>query len=140
MNERSREHTSVRIRQAILRISKGRPRDSKNVSMSISSVAREAGITPGCIHNSYPEYAREIRERSHDVGSRFSRSNTPTNEASRSSELKTKIRALTARLREEQKKNRLLMDEVARLQYLLRSTETQEKARKVLPFPPRKDC
>lgn len=45
---------------AISRIKRGRAR-TKETTISISSVAREAGVTPALIHNHYPSIAEEIR-------------------------------------------------------------------------------
>lgn len=48
------------LRLAIFRIERGRAH-SKATTLSISSVAREAGVTPALIHNHYPKIAEEIR-------------------------------------------------------------------------------
>lgn len=45
---------------AILRIQRGRAH-TKATKLSISSVAREAGVTPALIHNHYPDIAETIR-------------------------------------------------------------------------------
>lgn len=45
---------------AISRIKRGRSR-TKETKISISSVAREAGVSPALIHNHYPGIAEEIR-------------------------------------------------------------------------------
>lgn len=55
--------TVKELTSAIYRIQKGRPvRVAKEgLRLSISSVAREAGLTPAAIHNRYPQVAEKIR-------------------------------------------------------------------------------
>ncbi|MBN3799410.1 TetR family transcriptional regulator [Burkholderia sp. Ac-20392] len=48
------------LRLAIFRIERGRAH-TKATRLSVSSVAREAGVTPALIHNHYPAIAEEIR-------------------------------------------------------------------------------
>lgn len=50
------------LRLAILRIERGRSKTGEQ-KLSISAVAREAGVTPALIHNHYPAIAEEIRTR-----------------------------------------------------------------------------
>ena len=45
---------------AIFRIERGRAR-TKATKLSVSAVAREAGVTPALIHNHYPAVAEAIR-------------------------------------------------------------------------------
>lgn len=52
---RSREKTRQELQLAMLRVK------NKGVRMSISAVATEAAVTPGLIHNTYPDIAEEIR-------------------------------------------------------------------------------
>lgn len=52
---RSREQTREKLQLAILRVK------NKGLKVSISAVAIEAGVTPGLIHNTYPDIAEEIR-------------------------------------------------------------------------------
>lgn len=52
---RSREQTREELQLAMLRVR------NKGVKLSISAVAAEAGVTPGLIHNTYPDIAEEIR-------------------------------------------------------------------------------
>lgn len=51
------------LRRAILRIEHRRPKRIAKDScrLNISMVAREAGVTPACIHNNYPDIAEAIR-------------------------------------------------------------------------------
>jgi AcrR family transcriptional regulator len=57
------ELTAKTIRQAIVRIEKGRPRVVKpGRKLSIQSVAEEAGVSRATIHNNHPGLAERIRE------------------------------------------------------------------------------
>lgn len=57
------ELTAKTIRQAIVRIEKGRPKVVKpGRKLSIQSVAEEAGVSRATIHNNYPGLAERIRE------------------------------------------------------------------------------
>lgn len=55
--------TRTELRRAILRIEHKRPRvvSKERCRINISMVAREAGVTPACIHNNYPDVAEAIR-------------------------------------------------------------------------------
>lgn len=48
------------LRLAIYRIERGRAHTAAT-KLSVSAVAREAGVTPALIHNHYPSIAEEIR-------------------------------------------------------------------------------
>jgi hypothetical protein len=48
------------LRFAMLRIKRGRPNTGAK-QITIASVAREAGVSPGLIHNHYPQVADAIR-------------------------------------------------------------------------------
>jgi hypothetical protein len=58
--------TRRELHKAILRIAHGRPRRiaKDRCRLNISMVAREAGLTPACIHNNYPDVAELIRQKS----------------------------------------------------------------------------
>ncbi|RQW71834.1 hypothetical protein EBB56_05285 [Halomonas sp. YLB-10] len=59
------ELTAKAIRQAIVRIEKGRPKVVKpGRKLSIQSVAEEAGVSRATIHNNHPGLAERIREAS----------------------------------------------------------------------------
>lgn len=56
------ELTAKAIRQAIVRIEKGRPKIVKpERKLSIKSVAEEAGVSRATIHNNHPDLAERIR-------------------------------------------------------------------------------
>lgn len=84
------------LRVAILRIERGRAK-SGVTKLSISSVAKEAGITPALIHNHYPEVAEQIRTKQ---------------AASSTARTRTKI----SELQNEKKKNADLRREIKELQ------------------------
>lgn len=52
---RSRKTTAEDIQQAIVRL------QENQIKVSISSVAKAAGVTPALIHNTYPAIAEQIR-------------------------------------------------------------------------------
>lgn len=56
-----RDRRADRLRIAILRIEKGQ--SAAEARLSISAVAREAGVSPSLIHNSYPDIAELIRSK-----------------------------------------------------------------------------
>lgn len=64
MERKEREARLRHLKAAMLRVAKGRPKDSRNCKMSISSIAREAGVSASLVHNCYPEILAEIRRRS----------------------------------------------------------------------------
>ena len=62
-NERqTAENRTKHLRLAIYRIERGRAKTGAT-ELSISAVAREAGVTPALIHNHYPTIAEEIRNK-----------------------------------------------------------------------------
>lgn len=52
---RDREGTQRALEQALLRVT------SSGRKLTISAVAKEAGVTPGLIHNTYPDFAEGVR-------------------------------------------------------------------------------
>ena len=58
-----RKNADIRKKElnlAIYRIERGRAK-TKATEVNVTSVAREAGVTPALIHNHYPEIAEAIR-------------------------------------------------------------------------------
>lgn len=55
IRQRSRDNTREQLQSAILRVK------DKGKKLTISAVASEAGVTPGLIHNTYPDVAEAIR-------------------------------------------------------------------------------
>ncbi|MGS1021380.1 TetR family transcriptional regulator [Burkholderia glumae] len=56
------DNRAKQLRLAILRIERGRAKTGA-LKLSITAVAKEAGVTPALIHNHYPTIAEEIRTR-----------------------------------------------------------------------------
>ncbi|MCA8323787.1 TetR family transcriptional regulator [Burkholderia cepacia] len=83
------------LRSAIMRIERGRAKTGA-IKLSISAVAREAGVTPALIHNHYPSIAEDIRTK---IGS-SSRQQRDTaraalkDERSKASDLRNRIKEL----------------------------------------------
>lgn len=50
------------LRLSISRIRRGRAHTTQNTKLTISAVAREAGVSPALIHNEHPKIAEVIRE------------------------------------------------------------------------------
>jgi len=62
INKRDREKTHTRIRKAIVRIEKGRPKTiSPERKMSVAAVAAEAEVSTTLIHNQYPDLKARIQ-------------------------------------------------------------------------------
>lgn len=53
--QRSRDRTKEELQFAILQVK------NKGKKLTISAVASEAGVTPGLIHNTYPDIAEAVR-------------------------------------------------------------------------------
>lgn len=120
------------LQLAISRIQHGRTKTGET-KISISAVAREAGVSAALIHNYYPEIAERIRE-IQEISDQAKKNNSQQN------------------LRKEQEKNRLLRLEIQELKSKisalasinevlilekLESDESREPERKVL-FPIKK--
>ena len=95
------EQTRKAIRQAIVRIEKGRPRIVKaGRKLTIASVAEEAGVSRATLHNRYPDLAERIRE----TGNKAVRKQRDAKHSD---------------LQAEKQKNRELRDELAELRVTL---------------------
>jgi hypothetical protein len=104
--------TRTELRRAIVRIERKRPkRISKECCrLNISMVAREAGVTPACIHNNYPDVAEAIRAK---VG-KTARSMVDANRVELE-RLAVTIRALRQRLKASERDVVRIASENARL-------------------------
>ena len=87
---------------AIARIQRGRSR-TKAKKISITSVAREAGVTPALIHNHYPEIAETLR----GIQARSSRAQRDAKHC--------QLRGDQEKIRELRERNAELQSQVARL-------------------------
>jgi hypothetical protein len=59
---KSAEDRRKDLKLAISRIERGRAH-TKATKLNITSVAKEAGVTPALIHNQYPDIAEDIRDK-----------------------------------------------------------------------------
>jgi AcrR family transcriptional regulator len=85
------------LRAALMRIKHGRS-NSGAKRISISSVAKEAGVSPALIHNHYPQIAKEIRisQGRDDRAQRDAKQDELKNERKKSRELRAQIGDLKA--------------------------------------------
>ncbi len=126
------ELTAKSIRQAIVRIEKGRPRIVKSGrKLSIQCVAEEAGVSRATIHNNHPGLAERIRE----LGNRTVRKQRDA----KNSELK-ELRKKYALLRHEYTHTRELNQNMASEMATLvlenqRLRAISENKNKVIGFP-----
>jgi len=104
--------TRSELRRAILRIEHRRPKriSKERCRINISMVAREAGVTPACIHNNYPDVAEAIRAK---VG-KTARSMVDANRVELE-RLAVTIRALRQRLKASERDVVRIASENARL-------------------------
>ncbi|MDZ7653419.1 MAG: TetR family transcriptional regulator [Burkholderiaceae bacterium] len=84
---RNRQKTSEDLEAAVLRVT------SSGLKLSITAVAAEVGVTPGLIHNTYPDIAEQIRKR---VGK--STRQQRDEKAADLAEVKTQLRGLRQQL------------------------------------------
>lgn len=85
---RGRERTLSELRAALARLQDG------GCKLSLSAVAKEAGVTPALIHNRYPDFGEEIRGL---IGK----------------ETRAQAEVIRKLLRVEREKNRLLREQLA---------------------------
>lgn len=125
------ELTAKAIRQAILRIEKGRPRVvAPGRKLSIKSVAEEAGVSRATVHNNHPGLAERIRE----AGNKAARAQRDEKNAA----LKD-LRAKYTVLRQEHIRSRELNQDMASEMATLEAENQRLRAiaesKKVVVFP-----
>jgi hypothetical protein len=125
------ELTAKAIRQAILRIEKGRPMVVKpGRKLSIQSVAVEAGVSRATIHNNHPGLAERIRE----AGNKAAR----TQRDAKNTELKELRKKYTA-LKQEynlvREINQSMASEMATLIVEIQRLRAIAENQKVIGFP-----
>lgn len=86
------------LRLAIFRIQRGRA-NTKATKVNISTVAREAGVSPALIHNHYPTIAETIRIA--NAGSSRAQRDAKQESLKAEREKNRQLRAETAELREQ---------------------------------------
>lgn len=129
MIKRSRK-TREELRRAILRIEHQRPKrvDKEACRLNISTVAREAGLTPASIHNSYPEIAEIIRAKIRAVnGGRRPKAELKLKQlSSRVSRLQEQLRSAERDVARIASENAKLLSVIAELRARLRSHNVVE--------------
>lgn len=125
------ELTAKSIRQAIVRIVKGRPKVVKSGrKLSIQSVAEEAGVSRATIHNNHPGLAERIRE-SGNKAVRLQRDEKNTE----LKELKAKYTALRQEYIHARELNQDMASEMASLVAENQHLRTIAENKKVIGFP-----
>ncbi|VXB46417.1 Transcriptional regulator, TetR family [Burkholderia sp. 8Y] len=108
-----RKHATTREKElelAIHRIERGRARTNAD-KLSISAVAREAGVTPALIHNHYPSIAEQIRVKqgASSRQQRDAKRNELAEERRKNAELRAELGAVKARLQKLATLNEMLV-------------------------------
>ena len=124
------ELTANAIRQAIVRIEKGRPKIVKpGCKLSIKSVAEEAGVSRATIHNNHPALAERIRE----AGNKVAR----TQRDEKNEELRVqraKYKELLQENRRIRELNQDMASEMATLEVENRRLRAMVESKNVIPF------
>lgn len=129
-----RKVTHTKIRQAIVRIEKGRPKVvSTDRKMSILAVAEEADVSDALIHNEYPDLLERIRGL---VGKSVNRQRDKKHQALKAERVKNKdLRGKIAELKKDKQnlasKNATMSMELKQLRAIVASDN-------VSPFKPKK--
>lgn len=128
------ELTAKAIRQAIVRIEKGRPRVVKpGRKLSIQAVAEEAGVSRATIHNNHPGLAERIREAGNKAA-RVQRDEKNTE----LKELRTKYRDLRQEYAHARQLNQDIASEMASLVAENQRLRAIAENEKVVGFPSKK--
>jgi AcrR family transcriptional regulator len=114
-----RKNAEVRkkeLKLAIFRIEQGRSK-TKSKELNISSVAREAGVSPALIHNYYPSIAEEIRVKqgASSRQQRDKKQNELTHEREKNASLRSELEEVKIRLIKLVTVNEMLIVENQRL-------------------------
>lgn len=125
------ELTARAIRQAIVRIEKGRPKVIKpGCKLSIKSVAEEAGVSRATIHNNHPGLAERIRE----AGNKTARAQRNEKNAALK-ELRAKYTALRQEHIQARELNQDMASEMASLAAENERLRAIAESKKVVVFP-----
>jgi len=128
---KSAEAREKDLRLALYRIQKGRARTGES-KVSISAVAREAGVSAALIHNQYPAIAETIRE-AQGRASRTMRDDKHTqlvSERKKAAGYRQEIKELLAKVANLASINEVLLDEN-------RVLKAKMADRKVVDLPPK---
>lgn len=126
--------TRTELRRAILRIEHRRPKriSKERCRINISTVAREAGVSPACIHNNYPDVAEAIRAKiGKAVRSQFDAKRAELNR------LAETIRVLRQRLKASERDVVQIASENARLVSENAVLKAQARSTNVVALSPR---
>ena len=124
IKESTRGKTHDKIRQAIIRLEKNRPKVVKeNRKISIEAVAEEAGVSRALIHNEYPDLLDRIRGNVNKSiqTQRDQKNELLKRERSKNSELRQVIAELTESRNELASKNATLALGLRRLEAIIQS-------------------
>lgn len=125
------ELTAKAIRQAILRIEKGRPRVvAPGRKLSIKSVAEEAGVSRATVHNNHPGLAERIRE----AGNKAARAQRDEKNAALK-DLRAKYTALRQEHIRSRELNQDMASEMATLEAENQRLRAIAESKKVIVFP-----
>lgn len=128
------ELTAKAIRQAILRIEKGRPRVVKpGRRLTIKSVAEEAGVSRATIHNNHPGLAERIRE----AGNKAARAQRDEKNVALK-DLRAKYTALRQEHIRSRELNQDMASEMATLEAENQRLRAIAESKKVIVFPAKK--
>lgn len=122
VSRKSAEAREKDLRLAMYRIERGRAK-SGEPKLSISAVAREAGVTTALIHNHYPKVAEDIRTAQGKAtrAQRDAKVELLKEERSRNRDLREQLDALKADVERLASINEVLLDENATLKARLGS-------------------
>lgn len=101
MNSKNESHSHKKVRLAIVAIEKGKPKDPKNKILTMSSVAREAGVSRNLIQRDMPDLYQRVMGKSG------------------SEQAKNRIEILREKLKEEENKRKERDEEIAELKEML---------------------
>lgn len=121
-SRKSAEAREKDLRLAMYRIEAGRSKSGES-KLSISAVAREAGVTTALIHNHYPKVAEDIRTALGKAtrAQRDAKGELLKEERRQSRDLREQIKALSADIAKLASINEVLLDENAALRARLDS-------------------
>ena len=125
------ELTAKAIRQAIVRIEKGRPKVIRpGRKLSIQAVAEEAGVSRATIHNNHPDLAERIRE----AGNKAVRAQRDEKNAALKV-LRAKYTALRQELMRARELNQAMASEMATLMAENKRLRSAAESNNVVVFP-----
>ncbi|AYO23876.1 TetR family transcriptional regulator [Vibrio campbellii] len=101
MSSKNESPSHKKVRLAIVAIEKGKPKDPKNKKLTMSSVAREAGVSRALIQRDMPDLYQRVMGKSG------------------SDQAKDRIETLRAKLKEEENKRKERDEEIAELREML---------------------